>query len=162
MQQQLSEILDNILGLLLLEGTYDINEDENGFNITIDTKDAGRLIGVRGESLEALQLIVSQILSRKLPEGENKEFKRIIIDVMGWRKQKEDDLVARAKSWIQSVLDANTPMELEPMPAWQRRIVHMAVQETTGVESESIGEGFTRHLVIRPAGQPAVSAQEQE
>ena len=105
MQQQLSEILDNILGLLLLEGSYDINEDENGFNVAIETKDAGRLIGARGESLEGLQLLVSQILARKLQTAEDStEFKRVIIDVMGWRKQKEDELVNRAKGWIEQVL----------------------------------------------------------
>lgn len=151
MQQQLSEILDSVLGLLLLEGSYDITEDENGFNVTIDTKDAGRLIGARGESLEGLQLLVSQILAKKLQVGEEKpEFKRVLIDVMGWRKQKEDELSNRAKSWAQQVLDSGEPMDLEPMPAWQRRIVHMVVQETPGVESESVDEGYNRHLVIRP------------
>lgn len=152
MQQQLGEILDNILGLLLLEGSYDIQEDENGFNVAIETKDAGRLIGARGESLEGLQLIVSQILAKKLKtDEENKDFKRVIIDVMGWRKQKEDELVARAKSWTQTVAETGEAMELEPMPAWQRRIVHMVVQENDGLTSESVGEGFSRHLIIKPA-----------
>lgn len=163
MQSQLSEILDNILGLLLLEGSYDINEDENGFNITIDTKDAGRLIGFRGESLEALQLLVSQMLSKKLQTGEeNQDFKRVIVDVMGWRKQKEEDLAARAKNWVQRVVETGEAMELEPMPAWQRRVVHMVVQEINGIESESVGEGFNRHLVIKPAGKSTEVVEETE
>lgn len=161
MQQQLSEILDNILGLLLLEGSYDINEDENGLNVAIETKDAGRLIGARGESLEALQLIASQILAKHLKTTEeNPEFKRVIVDVMGWRKQKEEELITRAKGWAQQVAESKIPMELEPMPAWQRRVVHMTVQEMNDVESESIGEGFNRHLVIKPANGQAEPAAE--
>ncbi|MDO8619526.1 MAG: R3H domain-containing nucleic acid-binding protein [Candidatus Daviesbacteria bacterium] len=150
MQEQLSEILDNVLGLLLLEGSYDIEEEDEGFKVNIDTKDAGRLIGARGESLEGLQLLVNQILSRKNAPKEG-EFKRVIVDVMGWRKQKEADLVQQAKDWVSQVLETGKELELEPMAPWQRRVVHMTVSEITGVESESIGEGLDRHLVIKPA-----------
>lgn len=62
MESQLSDILDNVLGLLLLEGSYDIEEGEEGFSVSIETKDAGRLIGARGESLDALQLLVNQMV----------------------------------------------------------------------------------------------------
>lgn len=151
MEEQLSDILDNILGLLLLEGSYDIRETEDGFKVEIETKDAGRLIGARGESLEGLQLLVNQIISRKNPKKEGEEFKRIIVDVMGWRKQKEQDLTEQAKTLADQVLETGKEMELEPMAPWQRRIVHMVVGEISGVESESVGEGFERHLVIKPA-----------
>lgn len=146
MQAKLSEILDNILGLLLLEGSYNIEEDESEFRVDIDTKDAGRLIGARGESLEALQLTINQLMSRQYPEG---EFKRVIIDVMGWRKQKEEDLRQQAKNWAEQVLESGREMELEPMAPWQRRVIHMVISEIKGVESESVGEGKDRHLVIR-------------
>src|SRR3989338_9712129 len=88
-EEQLSDILDNILGLLLLEGSYEIEEEDGGFAVSIETGDAGRLIGARGESLEGLQLLVNQIMSRKVGEG---DFKRVMLDVSGWRKQKEEDL----------------------------------------------------------------------
>lgn len=52
---------------------------------------------------------------------------------------------------IEQVKETNQPLELEPMPSWQRRIIHMQVQEAEGVDSESVGEGESRHLVIRPA-----------
>jgi len=58
MEDQLSEVLDNILGLLLLEGSYEIEEGKEGFTVSIDTTDAGRLIGARGESLDGLQLLI--------------------------------------------------------------------------------------------------------
>ncbi len=151
MQQDLSDILDNILGLLLLEGSYDIEDEVEGFKVNIETKDAGRLIGARGESLEGLQLLINTMMSRKNPTKEGETFKRVIIDVMGWRKQKEEDLAVQAKAWANQVLETGKDLELEPMAPWQRRIVHMAVEEIAGVESESVGEGFDRHLVIRPA-----------
>lgn len=145
MQNQLEEILDNLLGLLLLEGSYDIEEDES-FLVKIDTPDAGRLIGFKGDSLAALQYLTNQMLSKK-----SEEFKRVIVDVADWRKQKEEQLASKAKGWVEQVLESGEQMSLEPMPSWQRRIVHMVVAESKGVESESVGEGRDRHLVIKPA-----------
>ena len=149
MEEQLSEILDNLLGLLLLEGSYEIDETQEALNVSIETTDAGRLIGARGESLEGLQLVVNQILSRKNDPKNSEEFKRVIIDVSGWRKQKEEDLTQRARDWIKQVIDSGQVLELEPMPSWQRRIVHMVCGETGGVISESVGEGRDRHIVIK-------------
>lgn len=163
MENKLSEVLDNILGLLLLEGSYEIAEEDEGFFVSIDTKDAGRLIGVRGEFLESLQLLVNQmmsprqktgepVLSPSAPLGVNEAegFKRVVLDVSGWRKQKEEELQQRAKDWGKEVLDSGKEMELEPMSSWQRRIIHMVVGEMEGLETESIGEGRDRHIVIRP------------
>ncbi len=147
MENQLSEVLDNLLGLLLSEGAYEIGKDENGINVVITTEDAGRLIGTGGEFLEALQLIVSQIFTKKMGK-----FERIIIDVSGWRKQREEDLKIMVQDWAKQVLDSGQGFDLEPMNPWQRRVVHLAVQEVEGVESESVGEGRDRHIVIKPAG----------
>ena len=147
MEEQLGEILDNVLGLLLLEGSYDIEESDEALQVLIETKDAGRLIGFKGENLESLQLLLNQMMSRKI--GEN-EFKRVLVDVEGWRKQKEEELASRAKGWIEQVKESRQEMELEPMSSWQRRIVHMIVGDSEGVQSESIGEGRDRHLVIKP------------
>lgn len=146
MEQQLSEVLDNLLGMLLLEGSYEIEEDDESFAVSIETKDAGRLIGARGESLEALQLLINQMVSRKIGE---EGFKRIMIDVEGWRKQKEDDLIRDAKSWGKQVLQTGQNMELEPQSPWQRRVIHMVIGEMKGLETESVGEGRDRHVVIK-------------
>lgn len=155
-EEQLSEILDNILGMLLLEGSYEIEEKEDSFLVSIETKDAGRLIGARGESLDALQLLVNQMLIRKtgvtLKEGEAFDGKRVVIDVEGWRKQKEEELIKNAQSWSKQVLESGKPMELEPQSPWQRRIIHMVVGEIEGLSTESVGEGRDRHIVIKAKG----------
>ncbi len=145
METNLSEILDNILGLLLLEGSYEIKEDENGLNVLIDTQDAGRLIGFKGETLSSLQLLINQMMTKY----QQSEYKRVILDVSGWRKQKEEELLRQAKTWAEEVKESGKDMELEPMPSWQRRIVHMGISEVLGVEGESVGEGRDRHMIIK-------------
>ncbi len=158
MQEQLSDILDNVLGLLLLEGSYDIQEEEDGFKVMIETEAAGKLIGFKGEHLSALQLLVNLMLSRK-----TEEFKRVIIDVSGWRENKEGELKQRALQWADEVKQSGSELELEPMPSWQRRAVHMAIQDIDGVTSESAGEGRDRHLVIKLGDKnPPIDEKEQK
>ncbi|MFH1535953.1 MAG: R3H domain-containing nucleic acid-binding protein [Patescibacteria group bacterium] len=152
MEDQLSEVLDNLLGMLLLEGSYEIGENDDNFSVLIETKDAGRLIGSRGESLDSLQLLVNQMVSKKVDEG---QYKRVVIDVGGWRKEKEEELARNAKGWGEQVLETGKEMELEPLPAWQRRIVHMTISEMKGLSSESAGEGRDRHIVIKPQTEKA-------
>lgn len=159
MENQLGEVLDNLLGMLLLEGSYEIEERDENFNVSIETKDAGRLIGARGESLDSLQLLVNQMVARKVGE---EGFKRVVIDVENWRKQKEEELVKNAENWAKQVLESGEPMDLEPQSPWQRRIVHLTIEGMKGVVSESAGEGRDRHIVIMPAGkeQPATETKE--
>lgn len=149
MEAIVSEILENILGMLNLEGSFEVSEGPEEVSVSIQTTNPGRLIGFKGETLDALQLLVNQIASRK-NEG---EFKRVVIDVEGWRKNKEGDIERRARTWAEGVKESGKELELDPMPSWQRRVVHMVVSEITGVESESVGEGRDRHLVIRPAAE---------
>lgn len=158
MEERLTEILDNVLSLLLLEGSYDVQDGEDGLTVAIETEDAGRLIGFKGESLSALQLLVNQMLGRGTKEG---EFKRVIIDVGGWRQNKEEQLKERAKEWIAEVKETGKEIELEPMPSWQRRVVHMVTAETEGISSESVGEGRDRHLVIKPTGAEVVEPSDE-
>lgn len=149
MEAKVSEILENILGMLGLEGSFEVSEGPEEVKVTIEASDPGRLIGFGGETLDALQLIVNQIVGKQATEKE--PYKRVIIDVAGWRQNKEADLERRARNWMAEVLENKEPLELEPMPSWQRRIVHMVAGETEGVESESIGEGRDRHLIIKPS-----------
>ncbi len=151
MEEQISEVLDNVLGLLLLEGSYEIDETPEQWSVSIETEDAGRLIGSGGQSLEALQLLINQIVSQKQKEASPEGgFKRVILDVSGWRKQKEEDLKREAEAWGKQVLETGVEFALEPQSPWQRRIIHMAIEGIDGVETESVGEGRDRHIVIRP------------
>lgn len=147
MEAKVSDILENILGLLAMEGSFEVVEGDEEVIVKIDTDDAGRLIGAKGETIDALQLLINQIANK-----DEKEFKRIIIDVGDWRKNKEEELVGKAKRWADEALETGKMIELEPMPAWQRRVVHMVVSDVSGVSSESVGEGRDRHLILKLAG----------
>lgn len=147
MQEKLNDILENTLGLLLLAGSYEIQDlGDAGFYVNIETEDAGRLIGFRGESLEALQLIINQIINK-----DTAEFKKVVVDVAFWRKQKEEELIVKAKSLANQVRESGESIELEPQSAWQRKVIHTTIGEIEGVVSESIGEGKDRHIMIRKA-----------
>ncbi len=143
MENKVAEVLEQLLGMLSLEGSFDIEETDEAVFVSIETDDAGRLIGHQGETLTALQQILNQIMFRQVEEP-----KRVILDVSGWRKNKEADLESRAKAWAEEVLETKQPMDLEPMPSWQRRIVHLVIENTPGLKSESVGDGPDRHLVI--------------
>lgn len=145
MEAKVSEVLENILSMLSLEGSFDVEDKEGGVFVSIETTQPGKLIGNQGQTLASLQLLVNQIVSKQVEES-----KRVIIDVSGWRQSKEEELAHKARYWAQQVLDNGEPMDLPPMPSWQRRIVHMTVEQTSGVTSESVGEGEDRHLVIKP------------
>jgi spoIIIJ-associated protein len=162
LETKVSEILENILGLLALEGSFEVEEKEDQVAVSIDTDDAGRLIGRGGETLSALQLLVNQMLSRQLSAGQTEqssEFKRVIIDVANWRSDKEQDLADKAMQYAEQVKESGQPLELEPMPSWQRRIIHMTLQEIEGITSESEGEGLDRHLVIKPGNAESTPAE---
>lgn len=145
MEEKVSELLENILGLLGMEGSFEVEEKDEAIFVSIDTEEPGKLIGKMGETLAALQLILNLALSRSVGMENSK---RVVVDVSDWRKGKEEDLAHKARGWAEEVLETKEPMELLPMPAWQRRIVHMTIEQTPGVRSESAGEGADRHLVI--------------
>lgn len=144
MEAKVSEVLELILSFLSLEGSFETEETEDGVFVSIETQDAGKLIGAQGQTLAALQLLVNQIVSRQVEDS-----KRVVIDIANWRKSKEEELAHQARSWAEKVLSEGKEMELLPMPSWQRRIVHMTISGTKGVKSESIGEGIDRRIVIK-------------
>lgn len=146
MEEKVSEILENILSLLGLEGSFEVEEKDEGVFVSIDTADPGILIGRQGETLSSLQHLLNLAAGRHFGE----ESKRVIVDVSAWRKSKEEELAHKARGWAEKVLETKEPMELLPMPSWQRRIVHITIEGTAGVKSESVGEGPDRHLVISP------------
>src|SRR5205823_990075 len=113
-EAQVSEILENILGLLALEGSFEVEENKDGVFVSIDTEDAGKLIGKNGETLAALQLIVNQIVSKTSKLGDKKSeeeipSKRVIIDISNWRRTKEEELAHKARLWAEKVKETNEP-----------------------------------------------------
>lgn len=113
------------------------------FNVTGD--DLGGLIGRRGQTLDALQYLLRLIFARqtksKLP---------IMVDVEGYKQRRFDDLKTLALNVADQVKTQKSSVRLESMPPFERRIIHMTLANDPDVETESIGEGEARKIVVSP------------
>ena len=105
----------------------------------------GFLIGQRGDTMRALQYMVSNTLKNK-----GYAHTRVNVDIAEYKKQRAERLAAQAEEWVRQVKDTAELMHLKPMNAADRRTVHKVAQEW-GVTSESEGEGPSRHIVLKPS-----------
>lgn len=126
----------------------DDEEEPVTLNIHSDDQDTiSLLIGRRGETLAALQLIVSLIVSKQTGNRE-----RIIVDAESYRVRREQNLRAMAQRVAAQVRHSGHPITLEAMPPNERRIIHMELQEIGDISTESTGEGDQRRVVVSLKG----------
>jgi spoIIIJ-associated protein len=103
----------------------------------------GFLIGQRGENMRSLQYLTSTAL-----KNNNYANNRVNVDIAEYKKQRADRLRDKAEAWVKEVRDSGEPMNLDPMNAADRRVVHKLAAEY-GLTSESAGEGRERHIVLK-------------
>jgi spoIIIJ-associated protein len=131
--------------------TEPLEEEEIGIttNIAFDIKgdDLGILIGRRGETLACLQYVVRLIIAHQ-----RKVWPSIFIDVDGYRERRYKALRSLALRMAEQVKAKRTPFTLEPMPAYERRIVHLTLADNPDVTTESTGMGEARKVIILPKG----------
>ena len=120
--------------------------DDEGPFFDIEGEDSALLIGRRGETLRALQLLVRTIVGRKL--GANLNF---TVDVEGYDDRRRQSLANLADRVASRVIKTGRSIELEPMSARERRIVHISLADQKGIQTESSGEGKERRVVIQPS-----------
>lgn len=113
---------------------------------SIRTPDAALLIGEDGQNLLALNHLLKRVIERKTETNEA----QFLIDVNDYRRRRFDELKDQARMSAQRVRYFKKEVTLEPMSAFERRIVHLALQEYPDISTESIGEGQSRRVVIRP------------
>lgn len=111
----------------------------------------GFLIGQRGENMRSLQYLTSTAL-----RNNNYAHSRVNVDIAEYKKQRADRLREKAEDWVKQVKESNEEMNLEPMNAADRRVVHKLAVEY-GISSESSGFGRDRHIVLKPSS-PAAEA----
>lgn len=104
----------------------------------------GFLIGQRGDNMRSLQYLTSTAL-----KNNGYEYNRVNVDIAEYKKQRADRLRDRAETWVKQVRDSGQPMDLQPMNAADRRVIHKLAAEY-GLTSESSGEGRDRHIVLKP------------
>jgi len=104
----------------------------------------GFLIGQRGENMRSLQFLISTAL-----KNNDYAISRVNLDVADYKKQRADRLSEKAESWMKQVKDSGEPMDLKPMNAADRRLIHKLAAEYS-LLSDSEGEGRDRHIVLKP------------
>ena len=123
------------------------NEEENGAALNLTGDGLGAVIGRRGETLAALQYLVSLAANNS-----DDDYYRVTINIGNYREKMENSLINLAKKTALRSVKINKNLALDPMNPYERRIVHTAVQEIEGATSWSVGEGSKRHVVIGPVG----------
>lgn len=140
--------LEDLLSFFGLNTDVYATADEEVIELSIpSTHLNGFLIGQRGDTMRSLQFIVSNAL-----RNNGYEYTRVNVDVAGYKKQRAERLARKAEEWIKEVKESGEQMELKPMNAADRRIVHKVVSES-GLITESVGEGRDRRVVIKPAAE---------
>lgn len=147
MSTQPKEILETLLKHLGFEAEVEEHQLEDGPLLEVKTSDQGRLIGRQGQTLSDLQYITNRLLFQK-----DSESPRVMVDVGGYRAQAREALVKRAKEAAEKVRRWGDVVELEPLSAFDRRIVHNAIRDDPGVETQSVEvEGTSKKaILLRP------------
>lgn len=122
---------------------FEIREEENYIYIDLDGEDTGFLIGYRGEVLNSLQTIITNVANKK----SNGKIK-IALNISGYREKREKDLQNLADRIAGSVIKTGKSITLEPMSAYERKIIHLRLQDNNKVKTHSIGEEPNRKLVV--------------
>lgn len=145
--QYAKKYLEDILSFFGLNtDIYATTEDNEVIELSVpSTHLNGFLIGQRGDTMRALQFVVSSAL-----KNQDYEVTRVNVDVADYKKGRADRLAKQAEEWIAIVNESGEPLHLKPMNAADRRIVHKVASEQ-GLGTESEGEGRDRHVVLKPA-----------
>jgi spoIIIJ-associated protein len=143
------DVLSTLLGKMGVTADVYLRDpytgDEEGPVFEVEGEDSGLLIGTRGETLRALQFIVSFLVSRRMGERTN-----LMVDVEGYQQRRYNSVANLARRVAQRVAQRGRSIPLEPMPPNERRQVHMALADRSDVVTESDGYGDRRKVVIHP------------
>jgi len=147
MPAQPKETLEKILALLGFPATVEEHKMDDGILLDVKTEDAGRLIGRQGQTLTDLQYVTNRMLFQQDPAAP-----KAMVDVGGYRAQARDALVKRAQDAAEKVRRWGDAVELEPMNAFDRRVVHQALKDDPDVETHSVEvEGTEKKaMLLRP------------
>ena len=147
MPAQPKETLEKILTSLGFPATVEEHKLEEGVLLDVKTDDAGRLIGRQGQTLSDLQYITNRILFQQ-----DATTPKIMVDVGGYRAQAREALVKKARDAAEKVRRWGDTVELEPMAAFDRRVVHQALKDDPDVETHSVEVDGTdkKAILLRP------------
>jgi spoIIIJ-associated protein len=143
-------VLEDLLRLMTFEAKVEVfSQSEGEASFSIESADAGRLIGRGAQVLDALQFILNRMIARK-----HETTIHCVVDVERYRERRKDRVLQEAFEAVERVAQEGVPVRLSPMSAADRRIVHQALKDNPSVEthSEPCGDEGRKCVVISPAG----------
>jgi spoIIIJ-associated protein len=144
--ERVREMVERVLDELDLDGEVEVSEGEATIEAVVQgDDDYGLLIGRRGQTIDALQLLCYQAAFRGM-----RERKRVVVDAAGYRERRRETLTARADRAVEQALSGDRPVELDEMSAQERRVIHEHLKDRPGIETYSEGEEPHRCVVVAP------------
>ena len=140
---RVTDFLTDVLGAMGLTVDVALEETPDAIRVNVTGAGAETLLRRQGETLDALQVIVNTAFRR-----EERGDRHYLVDALGFRKGKDDELRATARKLIETARDSGVPQEMGPLNPYARRLVHLVVADTPGMSSESIGDAFLKTIVI--------------
>lgn len=142
-KENLEKFLKELKNNLPQDTEYKIETNQQYINVYLNSKELGFLIGYRGETLYSMQNLLSAIAGKGI---QNKV--RVILDIEGYKSKREKTLEELAEKVAKTVIRTRKPVKLEPMQAYERKIIHSKLQQNTKVETSSVGEEPYRRIII--------------
>ncbi len=143
---EVREVVERILAAIGVRARIDIVETDETVTATIVGRELGLAIGKHGQTIDAIQYLANAVVWR----GRGDERKAVVVDAAGYRARREATLDALAKRSAERAISSGRSVELDPMTAVERKVVHLALKETDGVVTRSEGTEPNRFVVIDP------------
>jgi spoIIIJ-associated protein len=140
-------LAQRIMDAVGVDGRSDVREDDEAITVTFAGADVALLIGRHGQMIDAVQYLLNAISHRTY----GAERKEVVVDAAGYRERRRSTLESLAVRTAREVLDTGRRIELEPMTAVERKVVHLRLKEFEGVETTSEGTEPNRYVVVLPS-----------
>jgi spoIIIJ-associated protein len=145
--ERVRAIVTRVTDELDIGATVEVEETDEEIRANVDGDDLGLLIGRRGATIDALQHVVSRAAFRG-----REDRKHVVVDAADYRERREEALCRSADQAVAQALEEGRSVELEPMRALERKVVHVYLRDRTDIETHSEGEEPERRLVVTPTG----------
>jgi spoIIIJ-associated protein len=143
--ERVRELVSRVALALGLDGSVDVDETDETIRATVNGDDLGILIGKHGSTIDALQHLALRVAFKGGAAD-----RQVVVDAAGYRERRESALQREADRAVSDALDFGRPVELEPMTASERRLVHTYLRDRTDIQTHSEGDEPDRRLVVSP------------
>lgn len=141
--QPIVQFLERFVSALGVKATVTLEDTQDGPRLNLEGDEAELLVRHRGEPLKALQQVVDSAFGRSLTDD-----RRVFVDALSYRKGKDMELRQMAKLLAEKVKQSGLDQQLGPLNPYERRLVHLAAAEIPGITTESVGDAFSKTVLI--------------